>query len=187
MAVELSFRDEITNMMYASHGKPITDCLQCGTCSGTCPAAEYMDFTPRQLIGMIGANLKEEVLSSNTFWSCASCYHCTVRCPAGIDIAGLMYALKRYSIWKDEHQAGLIGPAFSESFVKMIVGSGRAYEPALAPTYLFKYGPRGLIEEAEMAASMVLKGRMPLLPTKIKGLKAFQNIVRRIIPFGEPS
>jgi heterodisulfide reductase subunit C2 len=187
MSVEVSFRDEITNMMYASHGKPITECLQCGTCSGTCPAVEFMDFTPRKLIGMIGAGMKDEVLGSNTFWSCASCYHCTVRCPAGIDIADLMYALKRYSMWRDSHREGLIGPAFSESFVKTIVGSGRSFEPALAPSYLFKYGPRGLIQEAETATSLVLKGRMPLLPTKIKRLKAFQNMVRRIIPIGEPS
>jgi heterodisulfide reductase subunit C len=187
MSGDLSFRDEISNMMYASHGNAISDCLQCGTCSGTCPAIEFMDYSPRMLIGMIGADLKDEVLGSNTFWSCASCYHCSVRCPAGIDIAGLMYALKRYSIWTDRHQEGLIGPVFSESFVKMIVGSGRSYEPALAPTYLFKYGPRGLIGEAQTATNLVLKGRMPLLPTKIKGLKAFQNIVKRIIPIGEPS
>ncbi|MFH1186361.1 MAG: 4Fe-4S dicluster domain-containing protein [Chloroflexota bacterium] len=182
-----TFKDEITNLMYATHGKPISDCLQCGTCSGTCPAVEFMDHTPRLIIGMIGAGLKEEVLESNTFWSCASCYHCSVRCPAGIDIADMMYALKRYSMWKDRHQEGLIGPAFSQSFVKMIVGSGRSFEPALAPTYLFKYGPRGLVQEAQTATGLVLKGRMPLLPKKIKGLKAFQNIVRRIIPIGDPS
>ena len=182
-----TFKDEITNLMYATHGKPISDCLQCGTCSGTCPAVEFMDHTPRLIIGMIGAGLKEEVLESNTFWSCASCYHCSVRCPAGIDIADMMYALKRYSMWKDRHQEGLIGPAFSQTFVKMIVGSGRSFEPALAPTYLFKYGPRGLVQEAQIATGLVLKGRMPLLPTKIKGLKGFQNIVRRIIPIGDPS
>jgi hypothetical protein len=31
----------------------------------------------------------------------------------------------------------------------------------------------------------MLKGRMPLLPKKIKGLKKFKNMVRRIIPIGE--
>ncbi len=187
MAVELSFSNEITNMMYASHGNPIKECIQCGTCSGSCPAVEFMDYTPRKIIGMIRADLKDEVLASNTYWSCASCYQCTVRCPAGVDIADLMYALKRYSMWKKAYQEGLIGPAFSESFVKMIVGSGRSFEPQLAPAYLFKYGPRGLIQEAETATGLFLKGRMSLLPKKIKGLKKFQNMVRRIIPIGEPA
>jgi heterodisulfide reductase subunit C len=187
MAAELSFSNEITNLMYASHGNPINDCLQCGICSGTCPAVEFMDNSPRELIGMIRADLKEEVLASNTYWSCASCYHCTVRCPAGIDIADMMYALKRYSMWKGRSLEGLIGPDFSESFVKMIVGSGRSFEPVLAATYLPKYSASDIIQEALTATGLVLNGKMPLLPKKIKGLKNFQRMVRRIIPIGEPS
>ena len=58
MADELAFSYEIDNLMYASHGEPITNCLQCGTCSGTCPAIEFMDHTPRQIIGMIRADIK---------------------------------------------------------------------------------------------------------------------------------
>lgn len=185
MDTELTFGAEIANVMYASHGNPIKDCLQCGTCSGTCPAAEFMDHTPRALIGLINAGYKDEALASNTYWSCASCYHCTVRCPAGIDIADMMYALKRYSIWKAQHQAGLIGPVFARSFVKIIVDSGRSYEPLLAPTYIFKYGPRGLVQEIQTATGLMLKGRLPLLPKKIKRLKNFRNMVRRIIPIGE--
>lgn len=187
MAVDLSFSHEITNLMYASHGEPITHCLQCGTCSGTCPAVEFMDHTPRQIIGMIRADLKDEVLASNTYWTCASCFHCTVRCPAGIDIADMMYALKRYSMWKDSFQEGLIGPEFSEAFVKMIVNSGRSFEPLLAATYLPKFSPKDIIQEALTATGLVLKGKMPLLPKKIKGLKNFQKMVKRIIPIGESS
>jgi heterodisulfide reductase subunit C len=145
-----------------------------------------MDQTPRALIGMIRADLKEEVLASNTYWSCASCYYCTVRCPAGIDIADLMYALKRYSMWKGTYSESLIGPAFSESFVKMIVNSGRSFEPLLAATYLPKFSASDIIQEGLTATGLVLKGKMPLLPKRIKGLKNFQNMVRRIIPIGEP-
>jgi heterodisulfide reductase subunit C len=187
MTAELSFSKEINNLMYASHGKPIKDCLQCGVCSGTCPAVEFMDHSPRELIGMIGADLKGDVLASNTFWSCASCFHCTVRCPAGIDIADMMYALKRYSIWKGQYQEGLIGPDFSEGFVKMIVNSGRSFEPILAVTYLPKFSARDLIQEAITATGLVLKGQIPLLPKKIKRLKNFQQMVRRIIPIGGTS
>lgn len=184
MDAELTFSREIGNLMYASHGNPIKDCLQCGICSGTCPAVDFMEHSPRTLIGMIGADLKDEVLASNTYWSCASCYSCTVRCPAGIDIADLMYALKRYSIWKGKHE-DLIGPAFSEGFVKMIVRTGRSFEPILAPTYLLKFNAIDLIREAQTASTLILKGRMPLLPKKLKGLKNFQRMVKRIIPIGD--
>ena len=177
-----SFSDEIANLLHASHGNPLKTCIQCGTCSGTCPVVDYMDHTPRLIIGMIRANLKDEVLGSNTFWYCASCYHCTVRCPAQIDIAETMYALKRYSIWKHVHQEGLVGPTFSETFVKTILRSGRSFEPILATSYLFSAGVREFIQEAVTGTKMILKGRMPVLPTKIKRLDNFKRMVSRVIP-----
>jgi len=184
MTAKPSFSDEVSNLLYAAHGNPLKICIQCGACSGTCPVAEFMDHTPRRLIAMINADLKDQVLASNTFWYCASCYHCTVRCPSGIDIAGLMYALKRYSIWKNLHQEGLIGPVFSETFVKTIMRSGRSYEPILATSYLFSYGVQELLQEAQTATSLMLKGRLPLLPPRIKRLENFRRMVKRIIPLG---
>ncbi len=179
-----SFSKEVSNLLHATHGNPIHTCIQCGTCSGTCPAAEFMDHTPRELIAMIRANLKDEVLASNTFWYCASCYHCTVRCSRGIDIADMIYELKRYSIWKNHYREGLIGPVFSETFVKMILRSGRSYEPVLAPSYIFSYGVREFLQEAQTANSLMLKGRLPLLPPRIKRLENFRRMVGRIIPVG---
>jgi len=181
------FRDEVDNLLHAAHGNPLNTCVQCGTCSGTCPVADFMDHTPRHLIGMIRSNYKEEVLASNTYWYCASCYHCTVRCPAQIDIAGLMYALKRYTIWKNIHKEGLVGPVFSETFVKMIVKSGRSYEPVLATTYLFSSGIKEMLQEAVTATNLMLKGRLPVIPSKIKRLENFKRMIARVVPVGEQS
>jgi hypothetical protein len=98
-----------------------------------------------------------------------------------------MYALKRYSMWKGQYQEDLIGPEFSESFVKMIMRTGRSFEPVLAPTYVTKYGTRGMIEEARTASALFLKGRLPMLPKKIKGIENLRQMVKRIIPVGGPS
>ena len=179
-----TFSDEIANMIHAGHGSPLSACIQCGTCSATCPSAPFMKHTPRRLIALINANYKEEVLASDTYWYCASCYHCTVRCPKDIDIAGLMYGLKRYSMWKSAYQEGLVGPVFSEAFVKMIFGSGRSFEPVLATTYLFSLDIKEFITEAQTATSLMLKGRLPLLPPRIKRLKNFKRMIGRIIPVG---
>jgi quinone-modifying oxidoreductase subunit QmoC len=184
-APRLSFIGEIGNLLHAAAGNPLTTCIQCGTCSGTCPVAGFMDHTPRRLIAMIRADRKEQVLKSNTYWYCASCYQCTVRCPRGIDIAEMMYALKRYSMWKGSHQKDLIGPTFSETFVQTIMRSGRSYEPVLATTYLFTYGFQDMLQEAAMATGLMLKGRMPLLPPRIKRLENFKRMVRKIVPVGE--
>ena len=184
-APRLSFIGEIGNLLHAAAGNPLTTCIQCGTCSGTCPVAGFMDATPRRLIAMIRADRKEQVLKSNTYWYCASCYQCTVRCPRGIDIAEMMYALKRYSMWKGSHQKDLIGPTFSETFVQTIMRSGRSYEPVLATTYLFTYGFQDMLQEAATATGLMLKGRMPLLPPRIKRLENFKRMVRKIVPVGE--
>jgi heterodisulfide reductase subunit C len=146
-----------------------------------------MNHTPRRLIGMINADLKEDVIASNTYWICASCYHCTVRCPSRIDIAEVMYALKRYSIWHHQYQEELVGPEFSEAFVKTIVRSGRSYEPVLAPSYMFSFSPKEFFQEALTATKMMLKGRIPVLPARIKRLDNFKRMIRRIIPVGGAS
>jgi len=184
MTDTITFGQEISNLLYAAEGEPLRTCIQCGTCSGTCPVAGYMDNTPRQIIAMINQGMKDQVLESNTFWYCASCYYCTVRCPQDINITELMYALKRYSIWKGHYKEGLIGPTFSEAFVKMIVRGGRSYEPILAPAYIFSFGLRELLQEVTGATELLLKGRLPIIPARIKRLEQFKRMIGRIIPMG---
>ncbi len=77
-----SFVDEIYAL---PGGEGVRLCIQCGTCSGSCPNASKMDHTPRELIAMARAGMRKEVLSSNSMWLCLSCYLCTVRCPRGIE------------------------------------------------------------------------------------------------------
>ncbi|HID87676.1 MAG TPA: 4Fe-4S dicluster domain-containing protein, partial [Anaerolineae bacterium] len=76
-------------------------CIQCGTCSASCPTAYAMDHTPRQLWQMVRLGLDEEVLASRTFWLCTTCKSCQVRCPRDIPIMDTMIALKEYAFQKD--------------------------------------------------------------------------------------
>jgi heterodisulfide reductase subunit C len=70
----------------------VSVCYQCGTCSGSCPVAPAggMDYTPRIIMRMIQAGMEDQVLSSQTVWTCAACYSCAVRCPRDIDITDVM-------------------------------------------------------------------------------------------------
>lgn len=72
-------------------------CMQCGTCSSSCPTAYAMDYTPRQLWQMMRLGMEEEVLNSQTFWLCTACKSCQVRCPRGISLTDAMLALKEYA------------------------------------------------------------------------------------------
>ncbi|MCS7282245.1 MAG: (Fe-S)-binding protein [Anaerolineae bacterium] len=75
----------------------LSSCMQCGTCSASCPTAYAMDYTPRQLWQMIRLGLVEKVLTSRTFWLCTVCKSCQVRCPRGIPLTDTMVALKEYA------------------------------------------------------------------------------------------
>ena len=76
-------------------GDKIDQCLQCGTCSASCPASSAMQHPPRAILAALRAGMLDKVFESNTVWLCASCYSCTVRCPAGIPFTEVMYELKR--------------------------------------------------------------------------------------------
>jgi hypothetical protein len=82
------------------------------------------------------------------------------------------------------HKEGLIGPAFSEAFARMIMKTGRTFEPILAPAYIFSYGVREFFQEVQNATELLLKGRLPLMPARIKRLEPFRRMIRRIVPVG---
>lgn len=77
--------------------KKLISCMQCGTCSSTCPTAYAMDYTPSQLWQMMRLGMEKEVLNSGTFWLCTVCKSCQVHCPRGIALTDTMIALKEYA------------------------------------------------------------------------------------------
>jgi heterodisulfide reductase subunit C len=182
MAAGLTFQEEVDNLLQSDDGAPINTCLQCAVCSATCPAVEFMDITPRKLIALINADMKDEVLASNTFWMCASCFACSERCPRGIHPAQLMYALKRYSLWHNRYKEGLVGPDFSARFVRTILRNGKSYEPGYAPAFIWEGGFPGLIREMQTGVRLMRRGRLPLIPAKIKRLDTFRRMIGRILP-----
>lgn len=72
----------------------LLSCIQCGSCTASCPTAYAMDYTPRQLWRLIQVGLRDEVLLSNSFWLCTACYACNTRCPRGIPTMETMLELK---------------------------------------------------------------------------------------------
>ena len=177
-----SFADEISNEMYATGTRGLNCCIQCATCSAVCPAVGFMDHTPRRLIGMINAGMREEVLDSNTYWTCSSCYACSDQCPKGIKPSELMYVLKRYSIWKNKYRDDLVGPEFSRRFVRTIMRTGKSYEPGYAPAFIFEGGVQGMLREMQFGMRLLAKGRMPLMPSRVKRVDNFRAMLSRIVP-----
>lgn len=162
----------------------IKSCIQCGTCSASCPTAYAMDYTPRQIIAALRAGQWERVLRSNTPWLCASCYYCTVRCPSGIEFTDLMYALKRLAIERGIYPRG--SPVLYQAFSGIVDRYGRSAEMELmARYYLGTLNPWGLIKMAPMGLKMLLKGRLPLFPHRIEGRRELAKMLDYMRERGE--
>lgn len=59
-------------------------CINCGTCTAVCPAAEFYKYDPRQIIDMVQSKddaLIEELLKGEQIWYCGECMSCVTRCP----------------------------------------------------------------------------------------------------------
>ncbi|MGW8192906.1 MAG: 4Fe-4S dicluster domain-containing protein [Desulforhopalus sp.] len=81
-------------------GESVKLCMQCATCTGMCPMAQEMDFSPRKVMHMAQFGLQTKLSNINTYWKCASCHACSVKCPRGIDIAKVMEALRQQVLRK---------------------------------------------------------------------------------------
>jgi len=172
---EMAFRDEVWSI---PGGEAIRLCKQCGTCAGSCPNANFMDYSPRKVIAMVRANMKEEVLRSNSMWWCLSCYLCTIRCPQEIHITDLMYILKQLAIREGYVQKRGRSSNLAKGIVENVRKYGRVWELEMMVRYYLRTNPLGLIGMAPFGLKLFLKGRMPLKPHRIKNRKQMRKIVK---------
>jgi heterodisulfide reductase subunit C2 len=144
----------------------VSACMQCGTCTGSCPNAQSMDYTPRQLWRMVLLGQKDSIFASKTFSVCSSCYYCTLRCPRGLALTEAMASLKQLAAMENE-----------ESFRQ----SARFYE-----SFLESVRRHGKVRELEMMNLYFIAMRNPLIPLKYAGL-GIRLMRKRKIPLHLPS
>ena len=59
-------------------------CINCGTCTAICPAAEFYKYDPRKIVDTVQRKDEAEIealLKSETIWYCGECMSCVTRCP----------------------------------------------------------------------------------------------------------
>jgi heterodisulfide reductase subunit C len=89
--LDANFKFEIAK---TPEGRTLLWCVQCGMCSSNCPYSEVWEVKPHQVIAMVLLGMREEALSCESIWTCATCFMCAERCPQGVEITNVMYALK---------------------------------------------------------------------------------------------
>jgi len=79
-------------------GEKINFCIQCGTCSASCPSGHRTAFRTRLLIRRALLGLRDKVLSEKDLWLCTTCYTCLERCPRGVDPTDVILALRNMAV-----------------------------------------------------------------------------------------
>ena len=102
-------------------GKDVMTCLQCGNCTGVCPISLKIDYKTRSIIKYCQFGLKKFTLG--TRWVCATCYRCYEHCPADINPAEVMIALRHIAI-----REGVI-PPFIKVAATNLVKYGQSVKP----------------------------------------------------------
>jgi quinone-modifying oxidoreductase subunit QmoC len=164
-------------------GEKINECIQCGVCSGSCSTVEWWEYTPRHIIAMIRAGMKEEVLSSNSAFHCVSCYLCTVRCPRGIKPASLIHAVETIA-----EREGYRPKTKALPLYRIMRGSmrrGRIWDFGMAFKYYVRTSPMDALRNFPIFMAMNTRGRMPITPPrKVKGAKEVAAILDKVKAMG---
>lgn len=165
------------NLIIERCGEDVGKCIQCGKCSSGCPVASEMKYIPNQIMELIRLNQEEKVLTANTFWFCAGCQTCSIRCPHDIDIALVMNTLRKLTLDKGYPPADRKISSFNTIFTDSIKQHGRVYELGMVTRFNLTTGQP--LKDAGFGPTMLRKGKLGLLPHRIKGLRDIREIFRK--------
>ncbi|MBI4785897.1 MAG: 4Fe-4S dicluster domain-containing protein [Chloroflexi bacterium] len=153
-------------------------CYQCGRCGGGCPFAFAMEHTPRLLVRLLQLGRIQDAQSSNTIWLCASCHSCSVSCPRGVDLAGLMYRLKQMAVTR-----GIVNDNiwFYREFVRNIGKRGLVYEPELMLGYARRVGWQVLLPHVRMGLEMAQRRKLTPPPPRLNEQEVLSSVIAEIL------
>ncbi|MDI6785381.1 MAG: 4Fe-4S dicluster domain-containing protein [bacterium] len=172
---------EFLNEIKDRTGYDLKECYQCGKCTAGCSTCFAMDKTPNQIIRMIQLGMRKEVLESKTIWLCASCETCTTRCPREIDVAKVMNTLRliAQSCPEEVKISSEVSdvPLMSKIFLWTVKYTGRLYDFGLIALYNNLSG--NFFKDMMKGPLMFKKGKLSILPHKVKNIKAIKRIFKR--------
>jgi heterodisulfide reductase subunit C len=145
-------------------------CIQCGTCTASCPNEFAMDATPRRLWRMVLVADWESIVSSKTFALCSACYQCSLRCPRGLPLTEAMAALKRIGN-RESLPANRSGNLFYRNFIRSVRRHGRVRETEFMTLYFADMkNPLLPLRFAPLGLRLMGKGKIHIqIPSKGSG------------------
>ncbi len=171
-------RYEFAEQVKEISGQKLSLCYQCGKCSAGCPIAFAMDYLPNQIVRFAQLGMVDKLMESSTIWLCASCQTCSARCPRGIDLARIMDALRILAKQKEAIPKDQIAPVFDAIFLGIIEKYGRLHEMELITKLNVASGR--LFKDIFLFPKMLRKGKIKLMPKKVKPRGQIKKIIRKI-------
>lgn len=75
----------------------IRSCINCGTCTGSCPSGRRTAYRTRSAIRKALTG-DESVLQDIDIWLCSTCYDCYERCPRNIPVTDMIIKLRNIAV-----------------------------------------------------------------------------------------
>ncbi|MCR3884410.1 4Fe-4S dicluster domain-containing protein [Methanotrichaceae archaeon M04Ac] len=150
--------EKFRERVLALAGSEVKTCIQCGTCSASCPTAHLMDTPIRKLVKLVLEGEKKAALSSRSIWLCTSCLLCTIRCPRSIRPMAVVAALK--TVYEKEGKR-CRDSVFEGIFGRQIRDYGRISEFLLSAEYMIR-SPGSAAQIMAFGAELVPKGKIEL-------------------------
>ena len=173
---------EVCDQAFAQKVKELSNsdldrCYQCYTCTAGCPVAYAMDYYPHQIMRMVQLGVKERVLSCSTIWLCAACETCATRCPNEIELVNVMDTLREMALEEGVEVKEKEIVSMHKTFLSMVKFLGRQHEISLL--VLLKIKTKEFLKDMILGMKMFLKGKLKILPHKIKGVEEIKGIFER--------
>lgn len=176
----------MSEVVHEKPGMNVARCYQCGKCSAGCPMAAEMDLAPSFMTRLMqtgAAEAEDRLLRSRAIWLCLGCETCLSRCPMEIDIPRLIDGLRAKSFrQKKAHPDARRILAFHQSFLATIRATGRLYEVGLIMDY--KRRTLALTQDLAVAPAMLQRGKLRLLPERIRDHRGLARIFRKAMEAG---
>jgi heterodisulfide reductase subunit C len=160
-------------------GHQLSTCIQCGTCTASCPSAAAMDITPRQMWRMVQLGMVDEVLHSKTMWLCSICYQCQARCPRGIPLTETIAKLKQLAI-QQQIKEWRESTTFYLTFAGVMRRYGRMRELEFMARYFVSTNPMEALGYTTMGLTLFRRGKVHLEMPKLGGKGRLDDLFDRV-------
>jgi heterodisulfide reductase subunit C2 len=171
MQLDLTFIDRVSEVSHQN----VRRCYYCLRCSAGCPAAPFMEYTPAQILRLVQLGQKDTLLHSSAIWLCIGCETCGTRCPNEIHAGAVIDALRQIALAEQVQPAERSVYKLHVAFLDSIRHWGRLHELSMILQHKLTSGDN-LLNNLDMGLVMLLKGKIHLLPKRIKGVGEVQAL-----------